>query len=376
MIRNARWLVALAAAIVVVMAAVLLLVMRGKPGPQLTAYFGNGLSLFPGTDVRVLGVAVGHVDQVKPMGPQVRVKMTLNYGTRIPAGAKAVVITPSLVSDRYVQLTPAYSGGAVLPRDAVLGMDRTATPLELDQLYTSLRTLSTDLGPGGKLNKNGALARLLDTGAANLSGNGQKLNDMVAEFGKAARTMAGSSDDLFATISNLDRFSKMLRANDGQVRLAENQLAQVSGFLAADREDLAGALRNLSIALPQVKAFIAGNRKLLKVNVDKLAKITQTLVNERDALGEVMDETPLALQNALNAYDPNSKTLMSRGNLLEIQYAYGKNAKAGAMSKPLCSTAAGASLGGLCSNSSAGTKDGPLLPLPPAGPVAHSRDSQ
>ncbi len=49
----------------------------------------------------------------------------------------------------------------------------------------------------------------------------------------------------------------------------------MSGFLASDRQDLGGALHELSIALGQVQGFIADNRGLIKTNVTKLASITQ-----------------------------------------------------------------------------------------------------
>lgn len=49
---------------------------------------------------------VGKVDTVRPEGRQVRVTMTVDHGVAVPAGAIAVVVAPSVVADRYIQLSP------------------------------------------------------------------------------------------------------------------------------------------------------------------------------------------------------------------------------------------------------------------------------
>lgn len=373
---------AIIAAFALLVAVALIGVLQGPPGRRVIAYFGTAIGVYPGSDVRVLGVKVGSISSIEPRGSQVRVAMSLDRDVPVPEGARAVVVAPNLVSDRYVQLTPAYSGGPRLAAGAQIPVTRTATPMELDQLYSSLRRFATDLGPRG-VNSKGALSEVLRVGAANLGGNGRALNTMIAEFGKASRTLADSSGDLFATMANLSRFTAMLRANDGQVRLFERQFAQVSEFLAADRDELAAALRTLAVALGQVKDFIGDNRARLKSNVRKLASITQLLVDQRASLAEALDIAPLAAGNALNAYDPVTQRLMSRGNLLEITAGFGKGSAGpaeGADTRPVCAAAGAASraLRAQCDRLTAGGLTAvppsqvgtlPPLPLPPAGPV-------
>ena len=80
----------------------------------LTAEFPRTVSIYQGSDVRVLGVPVGKIDSVTPSGTDVVVTMHYDADVKIPANAKAVIISPSIVGDRFVQLTPAYTGGPVL----------------------------------------------------------------------------------------------------------------------------------------------------------------------------------------------------------------------------------------------------------------------
>ena len=136
----------------------------GPGGKQITAYFDQAVGIYPGSDLRILGVKVGEVDSVTPQGQQVKVVVTPRPGRKVPKDARAAVVSPSVVADRYVQLTPAYTGGPEIADRAELPASRNATPVEVDQLYASITELSKALGPNGA-NASGALSGLLDTGA-------------------------------------------------------------------------------------------------------------------------------------------------------------------------------------------------------------------
>lgn len=281
---------------------------------NITAYFDKSVGIYEGSDVRVLGVIVGDVTSVVPQGDQVEVKMRVQRGVDIPADARAAQITPSLVSDRYVQLAPAYSGGDIMSNDAVIPRERTATPVEVDQIYASIDELSNALGPNGA-NANGALTDLVNTGAANLAGNGEALGESITQLSDAARTLSDSRGDLFDTVKNLQTFVSALAANDEQVRQFNNQLSDLTSFLNGERDDLGAALNQLSIALGDVAGFVADNRDQLVQAADGLVQPTQTLSDQRSSLVETLTILPLAISNLVNSYDAESGTLALRANL-------------------------------------------------------------
>lgn len=309
--------IAMACVLALVATAALWWIFSGMNERKVTAHFAAAVGVYPGGDVRVLGVKVGTIDEVTPEGKTVKVVFTVARDVRIPENAQAVVVSPSVVSDRYVQLAPAYTGGPTMGDNAVIPRERTATPVELDELYQSLDKLTTALGPNGA-NADGALADLLNSAAKNLEGNGQALNDTLKNLGQATRTLSGSKEDLFATVDNLQKFTAMLAANDSQVRDFNKQLADVTKLLADERGDLGAALNELATALQQVQGFIKDNREVLKSNVDKLASITQVLVNQRAALAETLDVAPLALGNLQNSYNAASGTLDTRADINEL----------------------------------------------------------
>lgn len=317
-----RRMIAILTATFVAMAAIsgsLVWWLTAPGGTEVTAYFTEAVSVFPGTDVRVLGVRVGTVDSVKPAGQLVRVTMTVNHGVAVPANAGAVVVAQSIIADRFIQLTPAYTAGAQLADHATIPASRTATPVEVDQIYKSLNKFANDLGPNG-VNAHGALNDAINTGAANLAGNGKAFGNLIAQFSRFQRTLSNSRGDLFGTLNNLEQFTRMLKDNDGQVRQVNQQLAEVFAFLNNDGPALRTALNQLATALQQVKGFVQDNRGRIQSNVSKLSSITQLLSNQRASLAEAFNEIPLAADNFLNVYDPSTRTLTGRGDLNELVF--------------------------------------------------------
>ncbi|MFF3124794.1 MCE family protein [Streptomyces sp. NPDC057908] len=342
-------------AVVAVAATTGVMALDEKGTTTVTAYFDQATGVYAGSDLRILGVKVGTVESVKPRGKEVKVVLRVDKGIKVPKEAHAVVVAPSLVADRYIQLAPAYDGGAVLADGAELPAANNATPVEVDQLYESITELTGALGPDGA-NAQGAFAGLLDTGAKNLKGNGKDIGDSIEQFGKATKTLDKSSGDLFDTLSYLQTFTTMLKENDGNVRAAEQQLNSVTGFLADDKKNLGAALKELGTALAQVKTFIQDNRGALKKNVDALVPLTQTLVDQRASLAESLDTLPLSAGNVINAYDPTNRTLNGRTDLNELS-----------MGGPL--TESTVSLEGLSPVTAERQKTLPSLPLPAVGTV-------
>ena len=284
---------------------------------RVTGMFTRAVGLYPGSDVRVLGVPIGTVVSVTPKGEQVAVTFEYDASVKVPADAKAAIVSPSLVSDRYVQLLPAYTSGPVMVSGSTIALDNTAVPVELDRVSASLNDLMVALGPDGA-NKNGALSRLLDTGAKNLKGQGGAIHDTTHDLSLALQTLAGGKDDLFSTVKNLQSFTSTLATNDTQVRRLNGDLSSVSDQLAGERGDLGAALKNLAIALNETATFVHDNRAAIRTNLGQLTSVTTTIAHQRDALAETLMNAPVAVSNLNHAYNPTSGTLDTRNNAAQL----------------------------------------------------------
>ena len=232
--------------------------------------------------------------------------------------ASAVQVTPSVIPDRTVQIVPAYSGGPKMESGAHIPLDRTATPVEVDKLYSSVQELTEALGPDGA-NKDGSLDRFLASSADTLGENGAALGRSIDELSTAATTLADSSQDISETVVNLQSFVTMLAENDAQVRNFNSQMATFNATVAGQRENLQGALAELSYALADVARLVRDNQDVIRSNADRLATISQITADQREDIEEILLTAPLALANLINAYDSESGTLSMRANIPEKQ---------------------------------------------------------
>lgn len=283
---------------------------------RVTAYFERATGIYEGSQVRVLGVKVGEVTKVTPLGRSVRIDMTYEAERKIPADAQAVIVVSSLVADRYIQFTPVYRGGPTLPDGATLSIDRTAVPVELDEATSAINDLTKALGPEGA-NAEGSLSRLLSVGATTLDGQGDDIRRTIKNISDVTSVLAENGGNTATTIRNLDKLTRALAASDRQIRAFTRDLTAVSQQLNAEKEELRAALRNLSIALRQVAAFVRKNKKAIAADVRGLADVTAVLVRQKRALEVFLERAPTAINNANLLYDARSGTLHTRLNLLQ-----------------------------------------------------------
>lgn len=300
--------------VLALVAAAAISVLGADDRKTVTAHFPRAISVFEGSDVRVLGVPVGEVVSVTPSGTEVVVEMAYDAEVDVPADAQALIVAPSIVGDRYIQLSPAYEDGKVLADDAEIDAEDSAMPVELDQIYANLDELSVALGPEGA-NKEGALSDLLTQTAEQFSGQGEAVNQTIRDFSALSTTLEDNKEELFGATRQLGQFVETLAENDTTVREFNQSLARVSTLLSDEREELAASLDNLGTALGEVKRFVSDNRAVLGRDIKGLQRVTQVLVKQREAVDEILQIAPLALNNLGLTYNPQAGTLDVRANL-------------------------------------------------------------
>lgn len=285
---------------------VLFVFTRNDLERTVTVDFTRVNSLYKGSDVRILGVPVGEVKELKAKGDHVEVTLTYSPDVRLPADVKAVIISPAIVGDRFVQLAPAYSGGAVLPDNAKLSIDRSAVPVELDEIFKSLDDLAIALGPKGA-NKDGALSSLIEDTARQFDGQGQQFHETLSNFAKLSTTLSDNKEELFGSIQEIEEFVALLNRNDSSVRSFFDSTARVSNVLENERDDLAKTLEFLSKALIDVRKLIKDNRSTLRHNVKNLQVLAELLANHNEDIEHTLVDAPIALGN-LGLAGGSSKT--------------------------------------------------------------------
>jgi phospholipid/cholesterol/gamma-HCH transport system substrate-binding protein len=296
------------------------LVVRGVFFGQktITAYFTTATAIYPGDQVRVSGVKVGTIKSIQPAGTQAKMILKVDHGVPIPADAKAVIVTQNLVAARYVQLTPAYrSSGPIMADGAVIPMERTAVPIEWDEVKTQLMRLATDLGPNSKVSTP-SIARFVDSAANALQGNGDKLRQTLAQLSGVGRILANGSGNIVDIIKNLQTFVTTLRDSNVQIVQFNDRLATLTSVVNDSRSDLDAALTDLSTAVGEVQRFIAETRDQTSEQVARLGDAIQPLVDQHMALENILHGAPNALSNFFNDYNADTGTIVGGFGIVDF----------------------------------------------------------
>lgn len=305
-----RWRVALAAVLVLVMVGGTLVLLRTtglQSRTHLTAYFTNSNGLYEGDEIRVLGLPVGKVDRIEPMPGQAKVSFWVSDEYKIPAGVNAAIISPSLVSVRAIQLTPAYTSGPVTADNAVIPLQNTAVPVEWDDLRLQLQRLTDTLAPtqpGGV----STLGRFVSTAADNLRGQGANVRDTLIKLSQAFSALGDHSQDLFSTIRNVSILVSALQSSTDLMRQLNRNLAGVTGLLANGPDEVGGAVSDIDDVVGDVQRFVAANKDTVGTTSDKLASVTTALNQSLGDIKQTLHITPVAFSNFLNIYQPAQAT--------------------------------------------------------------------
>jgi phospholipid/cholesterol/gamma-HCH transport system substrate-binding protein len=276
-----RWLTRGLAAVVAASTLLLGLGACGSGGSHgYGAEFRRAIQVFPGIKVRVLGVDVGHVTSVTNDRNGVHVAFQIDDpDTQLPADVKAAVVPVSLLGERYIQLFPAYTGGAALQPGATIPMTRTAVPAEPDELLRSMQDYL------GGLDKR-SVTQFVDNGARLLQGNGAQVNRFIHNATGLLSTLNAKRDDLSELIVQLDKLTTTLSTRQQAIGELIRDYDSVSGTLTSNRAALEGTVNGLNDAATQLAALLLAHRRPLHTDIERLTRTGQTLVKNVDALAE------------------------------------------------------------------------------------------
>ncbi|MUL74526.1 MCE family protein [Mycolicibacterium sp. CBMA 226] len=275
---------------------------------HIVAYFDNSNGLFVGDEVRILGVPVGAIDTIEPQAKRVKVAFWIDRQYKVPADAKAVIVSPQLVTARAIQLTPAFENGPQLADGATIPQDRTAVPLEWDDLRNQLEKLTDALQPSRPQGVS-TLGAFVNTAANNLRGQGANIRHTIIELSQALSALGDHSGDMFSTIKNLSVVVSALDDSSTLLAHLNQNLASVTGLLTNDSGAVGTAISDLNAVVTDTTNFVRENREALGTATDRLASISSTVNENLDGIKQALHVFPTAASDFANVYQPSQDSL-------------------------------------------------------------------
>lgn len=276
---------------------------------HITADFENIAGMFEGNPITVLGLEVGRVDKIVPKGRYAEVHMTVDKSVKLPKNVEAALVSPSIVTDRHIELTPVYTGGDTLPDKAHLTTAQTHTPVELDTMIKTIDAFSAALSPQEGQEGIGPLSgRVL---YPMMNGNGEKMRDTLNALSGALKVGTDNKDAVSTIIIKLNELTSMLADNDQSVRDFSNKMTQMSGLLADQAPGLQATLDQLNAFLANTSGAFSQYSDQLNGTLTGLTAVTKQLRDNAAGVVEIVDVAPLLMQNL-------DKSVNRQGNFIRL----------------------------------------------------------
>lgn len=272
----------------------------------VVAYFSQTNSLYPGDDVAIMGVPVGSIDKVEPAGDEMKVTFHFPTKYKVPADVSAVIMNPSLVASRNIQLEPPYNGGPILTNNAVIPIERTQVPAEWDDLRDSISRAVTALGPTPKEPK-GPIGETLESLADGLAGKGDQIGKTLNTLSTSLSALNDSRGETFAIVGGLARFLNTLQINEQQLISLNDNLAELTNSLTPSDHEVSDTVEQVNALLPVLRKFLDENGQVLTTDVNNLSTVTTPLAqpDQQQNLENFLHVFPTFAANANNVYHPS-----------------------------------------------------------------------
>jgi phospholipid/cholesterol/gamma-HCH transport system substrate-binding protein len=273
---------------------------------EVTAYFDRAVSVFPSSDVRVLGLPAGSVAAVVIDGDQVRVDMAIPSDVPIPADATAQIVPQSLIGERYIQISPAFEDGMTAAEDGDV-IEKTIIPVEPDEALAALKEFLDSLDPDG-------IGSLVTNLEEDLRGNGAGLNDALGGLSQLVETFAEKDDVLLRIVDSFDRLTATLSTREQQLGEVMDAFAEASQVLADERqgiEDLVAGLADLS---RNGLALIGEHAGALRTDIATLADAAATIDANLTSVTQLLASGPMLTEGIIGAYNPELRAIDLRNN--------------------------------------------------------------
>ena len=277
-----------------------------QPTPlSLTADFTDTTGLYVGNEVQYLGVPIGHVVRIAPHGTYMAVRMQIDADSTIPRDAGAQIMQSALLTDRYVELGPAYTGGPRLTSGAVIAAPHTRSPINIDDLSRAVNDLVNALStPGATSPSSSNVGRLVHAVATQLDGNGQRIHDLLTSSRAALGALNRNGPDIAAITRNLAELTRILAQRDQSLRDFGVGVSRATAALASQGSGLTETITAFQRLTDQVHTFVRANGSMLVADLAKAASVARALHAEQSDLARIFDLMPTGAENIDRAFDP------------------------------------------------------------------------
>jgi phospholipid/cholesterol/gamma-HCH transport system substrate-binding protein len=242
-----------------------------KNTDDYAAYFSEAGGIKPGNTVRVSGMGVGRVSDIRLEGTKVRVGFTVRKTVQLGDRTEAAIKTETILGSKMLELTSRGEGKLA----GTIPLERTHSPYDLPDALGDLTTTISGLDTA-------QLSSALTTLANTFKETPRDLRPALEGVARFSDTLNSRDAQLRSLLGNANKVSAVLGRRSQQIAsLVANSNALLAALLD-ERDSLDALMNNLTAVSHQVSGLINDNRTQLKPALDKLNGVLEILDNRKE----------------------------------------------------------------------------------------------
>jgi len=278
-------------AVSVVVTTVLAMIMGNFGFGSTTEYkalFSSASLVTKGDDVRIAGLTVGSVKDVKVYDRN-HALVTFDVKDDVPltTASRADIRFLNLVGARYMSISEGKPGGEPLRKGSTIPMSQTTPALDLTALFNGFQPLFAALEPDqiNELSLN--LVKVLQ-------GEGGTIALLLSRTASLTNTLADRDELIGDVITNLDTMLRTVDDHHQQLDSLVVELKDWMGNLSGDRKVIGASLQNVSTLSGELASLLTEGRPLLQEDLKQLGRVAKVLASPKNQaiVNEALDRLP------------------------------------------------------------------------------------
>lgn len=273
---------------------------------EVVARFSRAVAVYEQSDVKVMGVTVGHVRDIEIDGDEIVVALAIDDDVPLPADATVAISPVSLIGERDVVLPAWKPGDERLAPGSVIGRERTIIPVEPDEALQAVTDLVAALDPR-------SVNELLSSSAGALEGKGSTINRALLELSKLIPALADQDEELLAIATDVDRLAAVVRAREAEIGRLLEDFSTVAGVLDEERQEIIDFVDAMVRLTREGKALLTAYEVTLPEDLETIGTVALTIKVNADAVQDLVDNLFSLNVEVIDAYDAEHMAIRGRG---------------------------------------------------------------
>jgi phospholipid/cholesterol/gamma-HCH transport system substrate-binding protein len=252
-----------------------------------SARFSDATGVNKGDEVRIAGVRVGQVDDIRLVDRNVAlVELSVERSVVLPRSTEATIKFRNLIGQRYISLTQGVgSPGERLVAGATIPLERTHPAVNLTQLFNGFKPLFQALSPEQVNQLSFELIQVLQ-------GEGGTITSLLSHTASLTSTIADKDQVIGSVIDNLNQVLDTVNARDAEFTQLVITVRELVSGLSQDRNTIGEAIDSIGELTDTTAGLLADARPPLQADIQHLGDLAGNLNDNQKLVDRFLTTLP------------------------------------------------------------------------------------